>query len=88
MMRRPRLIPDARRAWRMLSVHVATGATLFGLLPADQQASLLDMIGLPASRVPAALGVAFLLARLVNQTDDTPKPPDVYHQNWAGPPKE
>jgi hypothetical protein len=70
-MRRPRLIQDARHGWRMLSVRVAAGATVFGLLPPDQQSSVLALIGLPAERVPAAIGVAFLVARFLHQ--DPPK---------------
>lgn len=61
------LIVDWRRAWRMLSVHVAAVACTIGLLPPDQQAALLAALGVAPERLPLALGVLFLLARLVNQ---------------------
>lgn len=44
------VIPNWRRAWRMASVQLAALAVLFGSLPADAQASILDMIGVPAAR--------------------------------------
>lgn len=51
----------------MLTVHVATAACLFGALPADQQAALLNALGVPPERLPLALGLAFLVARLIKQ---------------------
>lgn len=61
------LIENWRSAWRMLSVQLASLATVFGLLPADQQATILDLVGLPASRVPAVIGLAFIAARVISQ---------------------
>ena len=61
------LIQEWRRAWRLLSVQVAGAAVVFGALPAETQASMLDMIGLPPSRLPAVLGLVLILARLVSQ---------------------
>ena len=61
------LIQQWRRAWRLLSVQVAGAAVVFGALPADTQASMLDMVGLPPSRLPAVLGLVLILARLVSQ---------------------
>lgn len=61
------LIENWRSAWRMASMHIATAAILFGTLPADSQASLLDLIGLPPSRLPAILGILFIIGRLVKQ---------------------
>lgn len=61
------LIENWRSAWRMLSVQLASLSTVFGLLPAEQQASILDLVGLPATRVPAVIGVAFIVARMVSQ---------------------
>lgn len=68
----PRLTPDWRRAWAWASVQLAAVAVLFGLLPPDQQAALLQLIGLPPDRLPAALGLLFIAGRLVHQED--PKP--------------
>lgn len=62
-----RMIQEWRRAWRLLSVQVAGAAVVFGSLPAETQASMLDMIGLPPSRLPAVLGLVLILARLVSQ---------------------
>jgi hypothetical protein len=48
----------------MWSVRAAGLCTIFGLLPADQQAAVLDVLHVPANRVPAAMGVVFIVARL------------------------
>lgn len=64
-----RLIPEAAKAWRLLSVQIAGAAVLFGALPADQQASILAMLGIGPERIPALLGVLFIVARLVKQPD-------------------
>jgi len=64
---RPVLIVDWRRAWRMLSVQAAAVACTIGLLPPDQQTALLAAIGVPPERLPLALGLLFLGARLLNQ---------------------
>lgn len=66
-MRTPRLIPNWRRAWRMASMRLAALAVLFGALPADAQAAVLDLIGVPASRVPAILGLLIMAGRLIQQ---------------------
>jgi len=62
-----RLIPNAGRAWRMLSVQIAGASVVFGTLPADQQAGLLSLIGVGPERIPAMLGLAVILARLIDQ---------------------
>ena len=62
-----KLIPEWRRAWRMLSVQVATLAVTWGLLPPDQQAQILAAVGIPSERVPAILGGLFLAGRLLQQ---------------------
>ena len=62
-----KLIPNWKRAWRMLSVQVATLALTWGLLPPEQQAAMLAMIGIGPERVPAVLGLLFLLGRLIDQ---------------------
>jgi hypothetical protein len=61
------LTANWRRAWRMLSVQIAALACGFGLLPPDQQAALLAAVGVPEHRLPLALGLLFLTARLVGQ---------------------
>jgi hypothetical protein len=62
-----RLIPNWRRAWRMLSVQVAAVAVAWGLLPPDQQAALLAIVGIGPERVPAVLGLLVLAGRLIDQ---------------------
>lgn len=61
------LIPEWRRAWRMASVQVAALAVVWGTLPEDVQAALLAVVGVPAERVPAVLGLLLLLGRLIDQ---------------------
>lgn len=61
------LTANWRRAWRMLSVQAAALACAVGLLPPDQQAALLATIGVPEHRLPLALGLLFLAARLIGQ---------------------
>jgi hypothetical protein len=65
--RRPLLIPHWRRAWRMLSVQAAAVAVTIGLLPPEQQAAVLAAVGIPAERLPLAVGLLFMAARLIGQ---------------------
>lgn len=69
-MRRPSLVSDWRRSWRWVSVQVAAGAVVFGLLPPDQQASLLAALGVAPERVPAVIGGLFIAGRLWGQQKD------------------
>ena len=61
------LIPEWRRAWRMLSVQVAGLAVVWGTLPADQQAAILALVGVGHERIPALLGLAVIVGRLIDQ---------------------
>lgn len=61
------IIPTWRRAWRMASMQVAALAVVFGALPPEGQAAVLELVGVPASRVPAIIGVLFMLGRLISQ---------------------
>lgn len=72
-MNKPELIPDWRGAWRYWSTQIAALAVLFGALPADTQAAVLDTIGVPASRVPAILGLLVIAARMVSQRPKAPE---------------
>lgn len=63
-MRRPQLVTEWRRLHRMASVQLASLCAVFGLLPVDQQGAILAMLGLPAERLPAVMGLAFIVARL------------------------
>lgn len=62
-----KLIPNARSAWRMLSVQIAALAVLFGALPPDQQAAILALLGVGPERIPALMGLAVILARVIDQ---------------------
>ena len=62
-----KLVENWRSAWRMLSVQVAALAVVWGSLPADQQAAILALVGVGPERVPLVVGVAMIVARLVNQ---------------------
>ena len=61
------LIPNWRSAWRMASVQVSALAVLFAALPADQQAAILALLGVDAARIPGLLGLAVILARVIDQ---------------------
>jgi hypothetical protein len=62
-----KLISNWKKAWRMASVQVATGAIAFGALPGDVQAAMLAVVGLSPSVAPVVLGVLLILARVVDQ---------------------
>ncbi len=62
-----KFIPEIRTAWRLLSVQVAAVAVIFGALPVDQQSAILSLLGIGPERIPAALGLAVIVARLVKQ---------------------
>jgi hypothetical protein len=61
---KPRLVTEWRRLHRMASVQLASLCAIFGLLPVDQQAALLELLHIPAERLPAVMGLAFIAARL------------------------
>ena len=61
------LIPNWRRAWRMASVQIAGASVLFGSLPEAAQSQVLDLVGVPASRVPAVLGLLMIAGRVISQ---------------------
>ena len=50
------LIPNWRRA-----------SVLFGSLPEAAQSQVLDLVGVPASRVPAVLGLLMIAGRVISQ---------------------
>ncbi len=63
------LIPNWRHAWRLLTVQVAGLAVIFGALPVEQQSAILTLLGIGPERIPAVLGIAVIVARLVKQPD-------------------
>ena len=62
-----KLSPNWRSAGRMLSVQIAGVAVVFSALPADQQAAILGLLGLSPAQIPGALGLAIIVARLIDQ---------------------
>jgi hypothetical protein len=62
-----KLIPEWRRAWRMLSVQVGALAVLWVALPPQTQAAVLELLGIEAQHLPGLLGVAVILGRLIAQ---------------------
>ena len=62
-----KLIPEWRKAWRMLSVQIGALAVLWVALPADTQASVLSLLGIDPKNLPGLIGLAVILGRLVAQ---------------------
>lgn len=62
-----KLIPNWKKAWRMATVQIAAAAVVWGNLPADTQAAVLGLVGVPEERVPAIIGALLLIARLIDQ---------------------
>jgi hypothetical protein len=62
-----KIIPNWRSAGRMLSVQIAAAAVLFGALPPDQQSAILALLGMAPERIPGVLGLAIIMARLIDQ---------------------
>lgn len=65
------LIEDWRQAWKKLSVQIAGAFVIFGTLPVETQAAVLQALHVPAERLPAAMGLLFIVGRLIAQ----PQPP-------------
>jgi hypothetical protein len=61
------LIPEWRKAWRMLSVQIGALAVLWVALPATTQAAVLDLLGIDAQHLPGLVGLAVILGRLIAQ---------------------
>ena len=66
------LIPNANKAWRMLSVRFALLMAAWGGLDPASQTALLSLIGIPADRQVAGLALVFLVLRMVNQPKVAP----------------
>lgn len=64
-----KLIPNVRDAWRMWSVRFASLLVVWVLLPADQQAAILGLVGVPADAIDGVLAVLVLVSRLIAQPE-------------------
>ena len=66
---RPRLVRDWTRAYRWASAQIGAGLVLFGSMdPATQQAAVawvLDLLHVPPERLPAVLGGAIIVGRML-----------------------
>ena len=63
-----KLIPEARRWWRMLSMQFAALALVWLALPAEAQATVLRMLpGMTEERMAGALILLAMIGRLVAQ---------------------
>lgn len=62
-----RLIPEARRAWRMLSVQAAALIVTWAATPEAAQAAVLSLLGVPRDAVTGLLAFGVILGRLVDQ---------------------
>jgi hypothetical protein len=62
-----RLIPEARKAWRMFSVQMASIILIWSTLPAESQAAVLGLVGVPSDAVTGILAVLVILGRLIDQ---------------------
>ena len=65
------LIPNWKRAHRLFSVQAGAALVAWALVPPEQQTAILALLGVPASAVPAVLGLLVIAGRLVSQQ---PKP--------------
>lgn len=62
-----RLIPEWRRAWRLFSVQLAAGIVVWTALPAEAQAAVVGLLGVPPDNVPGVLAALLIVARLIDQ---------------------
>jgi hypothetical protein len=62
-------IPEFNDAWKFASVQIAAAAALVGLMAPDQLAALLDWVGIGAERAPLVLGLAFIVARVLQKVE-------------------
>jgi hypothetical protein len=62
-----KLVSNWKRAHRMFTVQLGLVFTAWGALPAETQAAVLDLLGVPVNRVPAILGLAVIVGRVIAQ---------------------
>lgn len=65
----PKLIPEAKSAWRMLSVQVAAVIVAWSAMPEAAQAAVLSLLGVPSDAVTGLLAVGVILGRLIDQPE-------------------
>lgn len=62
-----KLIPNWRRAWRMLTVQIGALALLWIALPAETQAAVLHALHIDRQYLPGIVGLAVIIGRLIAQ---------------------
>lgn len=62
-----KLIDNWHTAWRYITVQLGALMVTWGLLPPEQQSAILAIIGLPAERITAVLGLMVIAGRVVSQ---------------------
>lgn len=63
-----KLIDNWQRAWRFFSVQAAAAAVVLGAMPVETQAAVMGVFGVGPERMPAALGLLMIFARLIDQS--------------------
>jgi hypothetical protein len=66
-LRKPALIPNWRRAWRMFSVQASALTLVWLALPEEKQAAIVALAGIPPDAVPGTLVALAILGRIVAQ---------------------
>lgn len=69
-----RLIDNWHAAWRYITVQLGALMVTWGLLPPEQQTAILAIIGLPAERITAVLGLLVIAGRVVSQSPKSEQP--------------
>jgi hypothetical protein len=62
-----KLIPEARRAWRMLSVQAAALIVAWVNAPEAAQAAVLGLLGVSSNAVTGLLALGVIAGRLIDQ---------------------
>lgn len=66
-MRKPRVVSDWKRSWRWLSMQIGAACMLYGQLSPEQQLAILQTVGLRPDQLPAVIGAAIMIGRLLQQ---------------------
>ena len=68
-MRKPRLVPEWRRAYQWATAQIGAALLLFGGLDQATQTAViawcLDLLHIPPERLPAVLGAAIIVGRML-----------------------
>lgn len=87
-MRKPKLIPDWREAWKFSTVRLSMIGLAWAALPEAKQTAILAWAGIAPADTPAVLAGLYILFRVLDMGAQPPAPPSVERQPWAGPPRD